>query len=80
MKRDRTLAEIYYKIEAEIVPSDTRLPKLKHKMKVPVRESSLTEERSQEMHIDHQLKTCCCINKGKTLITAYLENSKYVPG
>jgi len=73
-------AFVAYHIKAYIKPHDKKVPKLKCKQSVIVRESMRGSMQGFSNQIKTQLQVCGCVSQGTNVLKAHFAKSSYIPG
>ena len=79
-KRHRLLADISYHLEAVLTPINKSHPKLKFKHKINIYEAPTMIAQTQDFIKPTLLTSCCCCNKGQSILHSSFQKNVYIPG
>jgi len=80
LHQGQVVGEIRYRVEAFIEPENKRLPKIKHKRTVIIKEGQKMQAQTREVGMDKKITTWCCFGQGNVAMKTYFEKDSYAPG
>jgi len=78
-QKDSIIAGISYVITGQLMPSDIKIPMLRHGREFVIREPLYQPVEQKQILLQKEIKTCCCCNKGTLNVRTHFEKNAYTP-